>query len=179
MRMLVAYSMLVLPLAACGARVQTAPAVPPATAPAPVQEVLQAPQAAAPGSLQAVLTLTRHHWLLQDARDAAGKRIDALFVRADKPLQLDFNASMVSVGNACNTLSAHQTATADTLDIEPMATTLMACPDAALMALDREVGKRLQGRLGMRFGEGDSPSLTLTDAAGDVLVFSGRLPEAK
>lgn len=129
---------------------------------------------AAPSALQATLTLTRYHWLLDDARDAAGKRIDALFVRADKPIQLDFNASTVSVGNACNTLSAHHTPSGDSLTIDPMATTLMACPDQALAALDREVGKRLQGKLAMQIEEGATPTLVLTNAAGDVLRFKGQ-----
>lgn len=129
---------------------------------------------AKPSALHAALTLTRYHWLLDDARDAAGKRIDALFVRANQPVRLDFNASTISVGNTCNTLSAHHTPTGDSLTVEPMATTLMACADPALAALDREVGKRLQGKLGMQIEEGATPTLVLTNAAGDVLRFKGQ-----
>lgn len=162
---------LLLPLAfaACAAPTQPGTPATPAAVPAPTQEVA----AAKPSALQAALALSGHRWQLSDARDGEGKRIDALFVRADKPLQLDFNASLVSVGNGCNTMSARHVLTGDALTVEPMAMTLMACPDKALMALDQDIGKRLQGKLAMQISEGDAPTLVLTNAAGDVLSFAG------
>lgn len=161
-------------LAACAAPKQPGPPAvpPPVTTPVPVPAPPTA-SAGKPSALQAALALSGHQWRLVDARSAGGQRIDGLFVRADKPLLLDFNASLVSVGNACNTMSAHHALTGDSLTVEPMATTLMACPDKTLMALDQEVGKRLQGRLAMAIGSGDAPTLVLTNAAGDVLSFAG------
>lgn len=162
-----------LALAACAAPTQPGASVAP-EAPVPAQ----AADATRPGALQAALTLSGHHWRLADARDGEGRRIDALFVRAGKPLQLDFNASMLSVANGCNSMSAHHVLTGDSLTLEPMVSTLMACPDRTLMALDQEIGKRLQGRLAMRIDEGDVPALVLTNAGGDVLTFTGEMTAA-
>lgn len=153
-------------LLGCHAPKQVAPTPPPATQ-------MQTATPAAPGSLQAMLILIRHHWQLSNAMDAKGQRIDALFVRADKPLQLDFNASLVSVGNACNLMSAHHSQTGDSLTVDSFNSTMMACADKPLMALDVQVHQRLQGRLAMRISEGDTPQLVLVNAAGDVFTFRG------
>jgi len=130
-------------------------------------------QPAPPGALRAVLALARHHWRLSGAVDAAGRRIDALFVRPQLPLQLDFNASLVSVGNACNVMSARHAPAADRLVVEPFNFAPTRCADPALARLDGEVAKRLQGRLAMRFKAGDMPRLVLVNAAGDVFTFDG------
>lgn len=162
-------------LVACAAPTQPGSAATPVAPATPAVSAAQEPAMAKPSALQAALTLSGHHWRLSDARDAAGKRIDALFARADKPLQLDFNASMLSIVNGCNSMSAHHVLAGDSLTVDPLASTMMACQDQALMALDREIGKRLQGRLAMRIDEGDAPTLVLTNAAGDVLTFRGEM----
>ena len=162
------------------------PAVAPAAVPASGQEAQAAPPSRAelppelqqaapapPGALRAVLALARHHWRLSSAVDAGGGRIDALFVRPQLPLQLDFNASLVSVGNACNVMSARHAPTADSLVVEPFSAAMTPCADPALGRLDGEVAKRLQGRLAMRFEPGDMPRLVLVNAAGDVFTFDG------
>jgi len=57
-----------------------------------------------------------------------------------------------------------------TLTVSPMASTMMACTDKALMALDQAIGSRLEGALKTELaGEGQ---LTLRTASGDVLVFT-------
>ncbi len=150
---------------------QEAQAVPPPRA-EPSPELQQAAPAP-PGALRAVLALTRHHWRLASAVDVGGSRIDALFVRPQLPLQLDFNASLVSVGNACNVMSARHAPTADSLSVEPFSAAMTPCADPALGRLDGEVAKRLQGRLAMRFEEGEPPRLVLVNAAGDVFTFDG------
>lgn len=150
----------------------TAPALPAAGAPAETTPVGSA-DGGRPSALQAVLTLTRYHWTLTDAVDGKGQRITALFVRPDKPVQLDFNASLVSVGNACNPMSAHHAQTGDTLTIDPLASTMRACPEPGMTALDRELRLRLQGRLGMRFTADTPPRLVLVTAAGETLTWVG------
>ena len=171
-------SMIVLPgllLAGC----QPAPA--PAAVPSPAAETqaattrpeMQQAAPAPPGALRAVLALTRHHWHLSAAVDADGRRIDTLFVRPQLPLQLDFNASLVSVGNACNVMSARHAPTADSLLVEPFNMAMTPCAEPALGRLDGEVAKRLQGRLAMRFENAEQPRLVLTNAAGDVFTFDG------
>ncbi len=117
--------------------------------------------------------LGRFHWRLQDATDAGGKRIDALFARADKPVQLDFKDGRVGVGNTCNRMGGGYTLAGDTLTVAQMMSTEMACADPKVMALDGEVGKRLEGASTFALLVFDTPTLTLTTATGDKLVFAG------
>lgn len=145
-------------LAACSKPPQDAPA-----------EVAAAPTQA-PDADADVLPLSANHWRLSEAKDAQGKRIDALFVRMDKPLQLDFIDGRLGVSNSCNRMSGTYSIQGDQLNVEPMVATQMACADGKLMALDHEAGQRLEGTL--RFKQvGDA--LTLTTASGDTLTFQG------
>ena len=128
---------------------------------------------ATPAASDASAELGRYHWRLQDATDAGGKRIDALFVRADKPLQLDFADGRVSVANACNRVGGGYSLEGESLTVARMASTMMACADPKLMALDGEIGKRLEGASKLTLLAGDTPTLTLATAAGDTLVFAG------
>ncbi|WP_228884705.1 META and DUF4377 domain-containing protein [Stenotrophomonas rhizophila] len=144
------------------------------TAPAGTGTDELAPAATAAADQKAVaqldlLRLQGHHWLLDTATDAAGKRVDALFARADKPVTLDFKDGRLSVGNTCNRMGGSYTLDAGTLTVSPMASTMMACTDKALMALDQAVGARLEGALKAELA--DQGPLTLRTAAGDVLVF--------
>ena len=154
-------------LAACP---QTPPdAVAPDTAATPATSTAPA----TPAGSDANAELGRYHWRLQDATDANGARIDALFVRADKPLQLDFADGRIGVANACNRMGGGYTLSGDTLTVARMVSTMMACADPKLMALDGEIGKRLEGASQLALLANDTPTLTLTNAAGDKLVFTG------
>jgi heat shock protein HslJ len=157
-----------LALAACAPAprhaVEAAPAKAPATAPA------NAAAATADASL-----LRRYHWQLEQATDRDGRRIDALFARPDKPLQLDFADGRLGVGNTCNRMSGSYEVRGARLRIGPLGQTMMACSDPALMALDAAVGERLRGDV--PFGiepAADAPRLRLATGRGDVLVFAGR-----
>ena len=160
--------LLALPLALAGcpkpAEQAAAPAAP-ASAPAP--------ETPAPSSVDAPALLPQYHWRLTDANDAQGKRIDALFARADKPVQLDFRDGRLGVSNTCNRMGGSYTLSDTSLTIGRLASTLMACTDSALMALDQEVGKRLEGTLKLAATQDDAARLTLTTATGDTLVFTG------
>ena len=124
--------------------------------------------------IRATSLLSRQRWALASATDAGGKRIDALLVRADKPLELDFQRSgNVAVANACNKMSGPYRMAGQTVKIGPYAATKMACADPKLAALDAEVGKRLQGDFGLRMAGGATMHIELTSASGDVLVFDG------
>ena len=129
--------------------------------------------AAMPAANDANAELGRYHWRLQDATDAKGKRIDALFVRADQPLQLDFADGRIAVANACNRMGGGYTLDGESLTVASLASTMMACADPKLMALDGEIGKRLQGASKLSLLAGDTPTLTLATASGDKLVFAG------
>ena len=75
------YLLLMLPLAlaACTQPAQEA-------TPAAAETAAATPAAAAPEAA----SLSTHYWQLADAKAADGTRIDALFVQADKPVQLEF-----------------------------------------------------------------------------------------
>lgn len=135
---------------------------------------LPAAQAPAPAAEDANTLLTAHHWRLNEANDAMGNRIDALFVRADMPVQLDFADGRLGVSNTCNRLGGSYRLEADRLSVDRLASTLMACADPALAALDAEVGQRLEGTLMLALDTAaDPPRLALTTAAGERLVFAG------
>lgn len=153
-------------LAACPAREAATDAAPP---PPPNPPAAPTP----PPAPDLAAELPRFHWRLQDATDAAGARIDVLFARADRPLQLDFRDGRIAVGNTCNRMMGTYATNAGTLTVDRLASTMMACVDPKLMALDREAGARLQGALAMGLVAGDAPRLTLRNAAGDQLAFAG------
>lgn len=167
---------LILPvaLAACAKTPEPTPlanpepqATPAPATPADAAPVLDAAKTSA--------TLAGHHWQLQDAKDSGGKRIDALFVRADQPITLDFAGNnRLGISNTCNRMSGAYALEGDTLRVSRLASTLMACADTKLMALDQETGKRLEGNSRIALQEGATPILTLTTAAGDVLTFGGQ-----
>ncbi|MDE2407953.1 MAG: META domain-containing protein [Xanthomonadaceae bacterium] len=132
------------------------------------------------GPIQATNLLPRQHWALKTAVDAKGQPISALLVRADKPITLDFAGGRLSIDNACNKLSTAYKLSASNVVTEPFASTMMACADAKLAALDQAASQRLTGTLGMRMTSGGTALLELTNKAGDVLVFEGtQTAEAK
>ena len=157
---------LLVPLALAACHKPAEPAADPAATTATAD---QAP----PAMADTAALLPAYHWRLAEATDAQGQKIEPLFVNADKPVQLDFAEGRVSVSNTCNRMTGGFTQAGDTATAGPFASTLMACPDPALAALDAEVGKRLEGKLTVATTAGDVPQLVLTNAAGDRLVFHG------
>jgi heat shock protein HslJ len=116
--------------------------------------------AAQGGNASAASLLPGYHWRLQDATDAAGKRIDALLVRRNQPLQLDFADGRVAVLNACNHIGGGVSMDGDTVRIERLVGTKMACLDPALSALDAEITRRLAGASKIALERRDPPLLT-------------------
>lgn len=152
-------ALLALTLAACASAASTdPPAAPAATEP----------------SAHTMTLLTRYHWQLDDAVDAAGAHIGALLVRPDRPITLDFDARGVSVQNACNAMHAEYALDGDTLIVSHFLSTTMACADPAVNALDSAIRNVLQGTLTLALDAGGArPRLTLTRASGQRLSFSG------
>ncbi len=137
---------------------------PPAAAAAPVEA----------GSLHA------YHWRLSEARDAQGATIDALFPRADKPLQLDFTAEHLGVANACNRIGGPYRLEDERLQVARLAQTMMACADPKLAAVDSAIGQRLESSPRVSLQSGDPPRLSLVTDGGDTLVFEGHpTPETR
>jgi heat shock protein HslJ len=117
--------------------------------------------------------LSGYRWQLQDATDAKGNRIGALLVRPDQPLQFDLADGRIGIQNACNGIGGDLRIDGDSLHISALVSTKMACLDPAVMALDDEIAKRLQGAPRIQLHDGDPPRLTWTAANGDVLHFVG------
>ena len=117
--------------------------------------------------------LDGYRWRLQDATDTQGHRIDALLVRPAQPLQFDVVDGRIRIANACNGMSGDLRIDGDTLRIGPLVSTKMACADPAVMALDAEVAKRLEGGIAFRLLESDPPQLLLDVTNGDTLRFVG------
>ncbi|WIG55724.1 MAG: hypothetical protein OJF61_001512 [Rhodanobacteraceae bacterium] len=134
---------------------------------------LPAVTATAPAA-DATTLLTQYHWQLANAADKAGRRIDALFARADRPVQLDFDAQGVSIGNTCNRMRGSYSVAGGKLTIGNLVSTLMACNDPALAALDAAAGKYLQGTFTLDLDvHGKQPRLLLSGVDGDKLTFIG------
>jgi len=166
---------------------QAAPAVAPADAAAAAAAAAAAtvasdqPKFEKVPVIRAAGLLTKQQWRLSTANDATGQRIDALLVRADKPLQLAFQRSGgVAIDNACNRMSGPFQLAGQAIKLGPYAATKKACSDPKLAALDAEVGKRLQGDFTYRMAFGAAPALELRSSRGDMLVFVGSdTPEAR
>lgn len=120
-------------------------------------------------------TLARYQWQLHDAVDGNNQRLDVLFGKPDKPLQLDFSADRVSVRNACNNISGGYTIVEGRLVVAQLMQTMMACADPTLMQRETIIKGVLQGRpMLILTTAGDAPQLTLAAESGQSLTFSGK-----
>ncbi len=117
--------------------------------------------------------LHRYEWQLQDAADAQGRRIDALLIRPDQPIQFHVIDGRIAIRNACNGIGGDIRVDGNTLRIGGLVSTRMACADPAIMALDSEVVTRLQGEIQFILLDSDPPQLMWTAANGDTLRFVG------
>lgn len=164
---------LILPLALAACAKTPEPT--PLANPEPVPPVpASTPATTAAPAADSTTQLVGHHWQLQQASTASGQRIDALFVREDAPVTLDFTDGRLGISNTCNRMSGAYALEGATLRVSRLAATMMACADAKLMALDQEVGKRLEGSSAFALEQGATPILKLTTATGDVLTFVGQ-----
>lgn len=162
-------SLLPLALAACS----PTPSAPSADAAAP--PAAASTNQTTPSAPKEASTLNKYHWQLSEATDKSGQRIDALFARADKPLQLDFADGRINVSNACNHLGGGYHVESGKLQVDPMIHTMMACPDPAVTALDGAIDKRLHDDPAMTLQtDSDVPQLKLVTGSGDILQFSGQ-----
>ena len=119
-----------------------------------------------------------YRWHLKDATDAQGKRIDVLLIRPDQPLQFDFADGRIAIHNACNGIGGDARIDGDTVHVGALVSTKMACDDPAVMALDNEIGKRMQGTVRFALPQSDPPQLLWTADNGDMLRFIGE-PKAE
>jgi len=116
-------------------------------------------------------SLAAFHWKLVEAHAADGSRIDALFPRPDKALQLDFADGRIGVSNACNRIGGSYRLNGESLSVDSMMMTQMACADSALMRSDLAISQRLEAGGALRLDAANA--LTYTTTAGDVLRLAG------
>lgn len=129
--------------------------------------------AAEPHAIDAA-TLGAYHWQLDRATNQAGQRIDELFVRPERPLELDFDADRLSVRNGCNAMGGSYRIEAGTLVAGPFMHTMMACANPLLNHLDQAISGRLVGKPTIALAtQAGNPELELHTAAGDTLAFAG------
>lgn len=123
--------------------------------------------------------LKTYHWQLSKASNKRGKPIIALFVQADKPVQLDFKKNLLLVSNTCNNIMSSYTLDAKSLTFSPLAATQKLCVDNRLNSLDAEISKRFSGNtVAYRLIQAQPPILELTLQNGDRLTFES-LPTAE
>lgn len=115
-----------------------------------------------------------HHWRLTEATNKNGERIGSLFVRADKPLTLNFANGRINVGNTCNVVAGSYSVENGHLKVGQMAQTMMACVEKPLMHLDTLISEKLRANPALTLDVAAAPpKLTLVTDAGDTLVFTG------
>lgn len=120
-------------------------------------------------------TLARYHWVLGEATDRAGARIDALFARPERPLQLDFHDDRIAVANACNAIGGGFTLSNGRLRVDRLMSTMMACADPKVGALDSAIRHRLEGHPAIALIPGKNVTrLELRSDNGDHLVFTAQ-----
>ena len=119
-------------------------------------------------------SLDQYTWTLSSATDAFGNRINALFPRAGKPLQLNFTQTQFSVENSCNLINGTYHMEGGRLKIGALASTRMYCSNQALSKLDGAISRHLKGQPNLYlYGEPDRPQLRMTRDNGRTLVFTG------
>jgi heat shock protein HslJ len=124
--------------------------------------------------------LGNYSWQLVQATSQQGQSINALFVRSDKPVSLEFKNNRIGVLNTCNRMGGSFKLKNNMLMVSNLVSTMMAC-DAPLNQLDSLMGKLIEGNSTVKINSVEAqPRLTLISASGDTLVFKGiATPESK
>lgn len=124
-------------LAACGSQPQGAPMTQP---PSHSSTTPSSSLHAAPTSAR---TLQAYDWDLVSAHDARGQAAPGWLLAGRSPLRLHFEAQRLAVQNLCNVMGAGYTLGGQGLQVERPMSTLRACADRELMALEQRVATLL------------------------------------
>lgn len=164
--------LLMLPLALAGCTHPTQES----SAPSDAQTSAATPASSATATNIDTTMLVGHHWQLTRAVTARGdQRIEALFPRADKPLQLDFADGRLSASGGCNGMSGAYTVEKGKLNVGTLAQTQMAC-EPKLMQADQAISAALSATPDISIENGATPTLILRTEPrdGQVLTFTGK-----
>lgn len=82
-------------------------------------------------------------WNLTSALDARGQPEQGWVLPGQSAPQLSFQEDRLTVQNLCNVVGAGYSASNGVLNVSPPVSTMRACPDAGLMALEQRVSARL------------------------------------
>lgn len=126
-------------------------------------------------SASSAQTLQRYHWQLSDAVDKHSKRIDTLFGKSGKPLQLDFRGTRLSISNACNAIHGNYRIVDGHLHTEVLLQTMMACMDRTLRQRESIIKATLQNKPELILsGDNGEPHMSLVITNGQRLTFTGK-----
>ncbi|WP_027013835.1 META and DUF4377 domain-containing protein [Comamonas composti] len=101
-------------------------------------------QAASTGIAGDAQSLAAYHWQLRQAFTPQGNEDQSWFLSPSRqPIQLDFAEQRLVVKNLCNVVTAGYSINGQRIAVQRAASTLMACPDSELMALEQRVARIL------------------------------------
>ncbi len=111
---------------------------------APTGQPAPAPAAAsAPSATDAARLLEAYHWQLVAAFDADGQPARNWRQPERPALQVDFRDQRLTVRNLCNTIGAGYTLDGPAMKMERPVSTMKACTEPGLMALEQRVAAQL------------------------------------
>lgn len=136
-----------------------------------------APSRPAPGASGAgpalARTLQDHRWALQGATDASGQPIAALNLPG-RTYVMTFDGARLGVEGGCNRLNgAWRIGPDGKFESGHLAATMMAC-ETALMRADEALSALLAQPQSISIAPGAAPTLRLTSAGNETLVFGGQ-----
>lgn len=138
-----------------------------------------APSGSAPGvsPAEAARQLQAYHWDLRTAFDARGQQALGWQLPGRAAARLQFQSDRLSVQNLCNVLGAGYAIDGAQLKIERPVSTLRACAQPGLMALERRVATQLPQATGYTLqpaqGSAAAPVLVLRFADGERWELAG------
>lgn len=134
-----------------------------------------------PTSASTPVSLQTHHWQLNQVRDVDGST-DMQWQRSVAasrvPVELLFTGeNTLVVKRLCNNMHGSYEAQGDALQVSRMISTMMACNDEKMMALERQVAQQLPKVQSWKItGSENAPVLALTFQGGVVWEFRANPP---
>lgn len=125
------------------------------------------------------VSLQSHNWVLDSALSPNGQRdtqwaVPSASPQTERAIAIDFlDSQILTVRRLCNVLNGRYTLDGANIKVDRMVSTLMACNQPALMALEKKVGQQLQQVQTWNIQADPQPRLSLTFANGASWTFKG------
>ncbi|WP_354448020.1 META and DUF4377 domain-containing protein [Ottowia thiooxydans] len=117
--------------------------------------------------------LAAYEWDLANAYDAGGQAAAGWKLSGKPALRLNFENRNLSVKNLCNVVGAAYAIDGSNLRVERVISTMRACADNELMALERKVATQLPTAKSYSLKSGATPQLTVQFADGSRWELTG------